>query len=204
MSLEGAIAVHRFGLGARPGEIARASGDPKAWLLAQIDGRADQPARARTAGRSTAAASSSPRTANYQRRAGPTKGDKTPARTPSPGARRSCKARQCASRSSPTRWRRASRSASPPTRPFAERLVWFWSNHFTVSAQNPRAATSSALSSARRSARTSPASSRTCCSRCATHPAMLLYLDNAQSIGPNSPRRPRSPARASTKISAAS
>ena len=43
MSLEGAIAAHRFGLGARPGEIDSASKSPKAWLLAQIDRPADQP-----------------------------------------------------------------------------------------------------------------------------------------------------------------
>src|SRR6185437_4574927 len=42
MSLEGAIAAHRFGLGARPGEIAAASADPRGWLKAQI-GEAEQP-----------------------------------------------------------------------------------------------------------------------------------------------------------------
>jgi uncharacterized protein (DUF1800 family) len=36
MSLEAAIAVHRFGLGARPGEIEAVGPDPKAWLAAQI------------------------------------------------------------------------------------------------------------------------------------------------------------------------
>ena len=45
--LSGAIAVSRFGLGARPGELAAASADPSAWLKAQIDPRgADQPAGA--------------------------------------------------------------------------------------------------------------------------------------------------------------
>ena len=44
MSLEGAIAVHRFGLGARPGEIEAASSDPKGWLMAQIGTAAEQPA----------------------------------------------------------------------------------------------------------------------------------------------------------------
>ena len=43
MSLEGAIAAHRFGLGARPGEIARASANPKAWLTDQLNGGAPQP-----------------------------------------------------------------------------------------------------------------------------------------------------------------
>src|ERR1700712_3609221 len=36
MSLEGVIAANRFGLGARPGEVARASSDPRGWLTAQI------------------------------------------------------------------------------------------------------------------------------------------------------------------------
>jgi uncharacterized protein (DUF1800 family) len=44
MSLEGAIAVHRFGLGSRPGEIEAASSDPKEWLMAQIGSGGEQPA----------------------------------------------------------------------------------------------------------------------------------------------------------------
>src|SRR5580700_9012972 len=43
MSLEGAIAAHRFGLGARPGEIEAASGAPKAWLMSQLDSPPPQP-----------------------------------------------------------------------------------------------------------------------------------------------------------------
>jgi uncharacterized protein (DUF1800 family) len=34
--LQGAIAAARFGMGARPGEIAAASSDPRGWLKAQI------------------------------------------------------------------------------------------------------------------------------------------------------------------------
>ena len=36
MSLEGALAVTRFGLGARPNEINIASQDPQGWLLKQL------------------------------------------------------------------------------------------------------------------------------------------------------------------------
>ena len=43
MSLEGAIAAHRFGLGARPGEIEAASPSPRSWLLRQLDSPAEQP-----------------------------------------------------------------------------------------------------------------------------------------------------------------
>jgi uncharacterized protein (DUF1800 family) len=43
-NLEAAIAVTRFGLGARPGEMARASADPRGFLKAQIRrSGADQP-----------------------------------------------------------------------------------------------------------------------------------------------------------------
>src|SRR5262249_54867278 len=43
--LQGAIAATRFGLGARPAEIAQAASDPKGWLIAQIRSEgADQPA----------------------------------------------------------------------------------------------------------------------------------------------------------------
>src|SRR5258708_16274411 len=34
------IAVLRFGLGARPGDLAAAAGDPRGWLMGQIKGAA--------------------------------------------------------------------------------------------------------------------------------------------------------------------
>src|SRR4029077_10369942 len=42
-SVEGFIAVNRFGLGARPGEIVAASADPRGWLRAQLTGEAALP-----------------------------------------------------------------------------------------------------------------------------------------------------------------
>ena len=39
-SVEGFIAVNRFGLGAKPGELERASADPRGWLKAQLSGAA--------------------------------------------------------------------------------------------------------------------------------------------------------------------
>jgi len=37
-SVEGFIAVNRFGLGAKPGELETASADPRGWLKAQLAG----------------------------------------------------------------------------------------------------------------------------------------------------------------------
>jgi uncharacterized protein (DUF1800 family) len=71
-------------------------------------------------------------------------------------------------------------------RPFAERLVRFWSNHFVVSAQNPRATT---LVGAFEREAIRPNIHRTFENMLLSamrHPAMLLYLDNAQSVGPDS------------------
>src|SRR5277367_6550683 len=36
MNMDGAIAVRRFGLGAKPGEMQAAASDPRGWLKAQI------------------------------------------------------------------------------------------------------------------------------------------------------------------------
>ena len=39
-SVAAAIATNRFGLGARPGELARVAPDPRGWLAAQLHGGA--------------------------------------------------------------------------------------------------------------------------------------------------------------------
>ena len=72
------------------------------------------------------------------------------------------------------------------TRPFAERLVWFWTNHFTISTQNAQTA-SVAGAYEREAIRPFIASTfENMLMAVATHPAMLIYLNNAQSTGPDS------------------
>jgi uncharacterized protein (DUF1800 family) len=71
--------------------------------------------------------------------------------------------------------------------PFRERLVWFWTNHFTVSLRRPVCA---ALAGAFVEEAIRPhVTGRFADMLLAVmrHPAMLLYLDNAFSIGPDSP-----------------
>jgi uncharacterized protein (DUF1800 family) len=66
---------------------------------------------------------------------------------------------------------------------FVERLVWFWSNHFCVSAD----VTVMAGAYEREAIRPHVLGRFADMLQAAEgHPAMLLYLDNAQSIGPNS------------------
>jgi len=70
--------------------------------------------------------------------------------------------------------------------PFRERLVWFWTNHFTVSIRGGCAAVACAFVEeairphvTRRFQDMLLAVMR--------HPAMLIYLNNARSVGPDSP-----------------
>jgi len=69
---------------------------------------------------------------------------------------------------------------------FVERLVWFWSNHFCVSAD--KGLVRSLCGAFERDAIRPHVRGKFVDMLLAveTHPAMLLYLDNAQSIGPNS------------------
>src|SRR5262245_13157882 len=69
---------------------------------------------------------------------------------------------------------------------FAERLAWFWSNHFCVSAD--KGGVRPLAGAFEREAIRAHVLGRfvDMLEAVETHPAMLIYLDNARSIGPNS------------------
>ena len=71
--------------------------------------------------------------------------------------------------------------------PFRERLVWFWSNHFAVSRRQGQCAAVAAafVEEAIRPHVTGRFADMVLAVM--RHPAMLLYLDNAGSFGPDSP-----------------
>ena len=70
--------------------------------------------------------------------------------------------------------------------PFRERLVWFWSNHFTVSVRGGIAAAACAfVEEAIRPHVTGRFEDMLVAVM--RHPAMLRYLNNASSVGPDSP-----------------
>lgn len=73
------------------------------------------------------------------------------------------------------------------TTPFRERLVWFWANHFTISLRGGRTAAIGGdyLRTAIRPNVTGRFGDMLLAVM--RHPAMLTYLDNAQSFGPASP-----------------
>lgn len=179
MTLKGAIAAQRFGLGARPGEIERASRDPETWLVAQLDVPADQPQpidgeALMTGGALVAELIQYQRQRRMEKKSG--EGVSDPVKE------------FFKSRVGLYMKEMQARFAQGFTteKPFAERLVWFWSNHFVVSAQNPRATT---LVGAFEREAIRPHINGTfeeMLLAVVSHPAMLLYLDNAQSVGPDS------------------
>ncbi|MBN8944254.1 MAG: DUF1800 domain-containing protein [Rhizobiales bacterium] len=69
-----------------------------------------------------------------------------------------------------------------------ERLVWFWSNHFCISMDKGGMVRAMAGAYERETIRRHlDGSFASMLMASARHPAMLIYLDNARSIGPNSP-----------------
>ena len=159
------MALVRFGLGRRGGEPLPA--DPAAWLLDQLR----QPDPTRFADPPTAAAGLSAlredrmtRPPNLESRSGE-------------------------SRSRALFKREATRqlaNAIVTPAPFRERLVWFWTNHFTVSAKRGACAPVAAafVEEAIRPHVTGRFGDMLLAAM--RHPAMLLYLDNVGSVGPDS------------------
>ena len=169
MTQPGAFAaVNRFGLGARAGELALASGDPRGWLVAQLQATPPQPSR--LAGLATGAQNM----AQFQRSR----------RQGAADAQRLIRQefRTTYLREAVARTLTQIEAESP----FRERLVAFWSNHFTVSVQRP---TLLGLAGAfeREAIRPNVTGKfRDMLIAATRHPAMLVYFDNALSVGPNS------------------
>jgi uncharacterized protein (DUF1800 family) len=159
-------ALNRFGTGARPGERARI-GDPRDWLRRQLEGGAP---------RQVAPAVATPDALGAILR----------------GLRRPDAAER-------EEWRRRAREVMAvetaaaigarvtSDRPYVERLVAFWSNHLCISV-GARAAVGPLAGSYERDVIRAHVLGRfeDMVLASARHPAMLIYLDNAQSIGPDS------------------
>jgi uncharacterized protein (DUF1800 family) len=199
---EAALALHRFGLGPRPGSIAAIASDPRGALLAELHrpgaGRLDSSdllssavaARAafqfQQAQRIARRAERAQREANAQAPAGDAAGAEmkpadqpatAPVRPPGPPVPQQIYLDEAKARI---------HAALGAEIGFAERLVWFWSNHFCVSAD--KGGVRPICGAYEREAIRQHVLGRFSDMLLAveSHPAMLIYLDNARSIGPNS------------------
>ena len=191
---EAALALHRFGMGPRAGSIAAIAADPRGALLAELD-RADV-GRVADAGLMTSAQASRAVFEFRQERQARAKVDaerKRLAENP--------RIDDAAPEMAPEP---AQAEATPPLPQqillaeakarldaafdaelgFVERLVWFWSNHFCISADKIPSMTGAYEREAIRPHVLGRFADML--QAVEGHPAMLFYLDNSASIGPKS------------------
>lgn len=177
-----AIALNRFGLGARPDQPA--PGNPAAWLLDQFDRYEPRPALWAGLPSTTTIA------ANYI-------ADRTQMRSAEEEAK--ALARKLLRQENRDIYRDAvnarAASAIQTATPFVERLVHFWANHFAVSADKLVVIPFAGAFEAEAIRPHVLGRFEDMLLAVERHPAMQLYLDQAESIGPNSPLAKRAEAR---------
>jgi len=192
------LALHRFGLGPREGSIAAIASDPRGALLAELErpnagqianadlpssGAANRAVFEYNAERAAMQKLEKKRRAVAQRsgsgmgNAMETKGEAPSAAPVQPEAvplPRQIFLNEARARVD---------AAINADIGFVERLVWFWSNHFCVNADSTVMAGGYEREAIRPHALGRFADMLLAAEG---HPAMLIYLDNAQSMGPNS------------------
>jgi uncharacterized protein (DUF1800 family) len=187
-----AIAANRFGLGARPGELAVIGADPRGWLRAQL--AAPPPALAASELRSSVEILADALHLRREIQAARSAGASTNGAAPADAARSGDAAASDVLQKLPQFLRPIYVSevtarfqhAVATDRPFLERLTQFWSNHFAVSIDKQFLA-GLAGSFEREAIRPHVLGNFSDLLLAAeTHPAMLLYLDNHLSVGPHS------------------
>ena len=186
--LKAALAATRFGLGAAPGEIDRARSDPQGFLHAQIRREgADQPS-----GDNATSANRMAAFRDYQRdrrdeRMQKASAGQDAAPTASVEARDPVKVvgKMLREDIGADFFARA-RLAATTEAGFRERWAIFWANHFTVSAT--KLVTATLVGPFETEAIRPHVFGRftDLLAAAETHPAMLTYLDQIQSIGPDS------------------
>ncbi len=204
---EAALALHRFGFGPRAGSIAAIAPDSRAALVAELDlpgagGLAGQDLlTSGAAARATFEYQQAQRAARQAQRAEQQAAQNngsnaapaeqqmsipTPGVPPAALAARPNQGPGVPQQIYLDEANARVRAALGAEIGFAERLVWFWSNHFCVSAD--KGGVRPIAGAFEREAIRANVLGRFGDMLLAveSHPAMLIYLDNARSIGPNS------------------
>ena len=193
-------ALTRFGLGARPGDLRAAANDPRGFLIEELrtaniallsgDGLASGPAvlqafyleqQQKRFERATMAAM------------------EQPAQLATPSGQANASARPVAPKPVPPKppiqqitfreeaFARLNKQLKAPAG-FVERLVAFWSNHFAVSVAKGGPVLASAGAFEREAIRPNILGRfSSLVLAVESHPAMILFLDNQRSIGPDAP-----------------
>jgi uncharacterized protein (DUF1800 family) len=165
---EAFVAAHRFGMGAALGELERITADPRGWLLDQLSRPPGLPAELAHLG---------PGSEQTQRIVDAIR-DKSVLREEFRREGRAVYLEEAGQRTLA-----GIRSQTP----LVERLVHFWSNHFTVSVAGKPILGLLVGAFEREAIRPYVIGRFQDMLRAVVkHPAMLIYLDNATSVGPNS------------------
>jgi uncharacterized protein (DUF1800 family) len=202
-TVSAALALHRFGLGPRSGSVAAIASDVRGALLAELDrpgaGHIDSPdlLTSGIAARTAFAFKRERRTARQVERAAREANPQSAGAGDSPQAMMNPTEQPAAplgAKQGPgvpqqiylDEAKARINAALGAEIGFAERLVWFWSNHFCVSADkgNVRQLCGAYEREAIRANVLGRFGEMLLAAE--SHPAMLLYLDNARSIGPDS------------------
>lgn len=193
---QSSIALNRFGLGAREGE--RIGSDPRAFLKGQFEAYQAQPALLAALPTRGEIASQLADNLEAVRAVMGKKGAGEDAPDPKRAMRR--EARQDARGQHIAQVSARIGMATASDTPFIERLVHFWANHFAVSAD--KLTTVGFAGMLEFEAIRPHVLGRFADMLIAVeqHPAMLLYLDQAQSVGPASPFGSRIAARANRTV----
>jgi uncharacterized protein (DUF1800 family) len=188
-----ALALHRFGFGPRAGSIAAIASDPRGALLAELDkpgiGQIVN-AELMTAAQSSTAAFNfrqerqarliAQKQAADERAMAGASMENMEAKPDAPVPAAEAIPQQIFFREAKARLD----AAIAPEIGFVERLIWFWSNHFCISADVTQSMAGGYEREAIRPNVLGRFSDMLLAS--AGHPAMLFYLDNSRSIGPRS------------------
>lgn len=187
MAGEKSIALDRFGLGARPGD--KPDADPRGWLAAQLARfEARPPVLAAQPGQAELVAlfrDYREQVSEMRRQRRQTQTDGTPADDPLKDVPQMLRRGLREAYVGATNARLA--SALQTATPFPERLVHFWANHFAISADKLPVIPLAGNYEFEAIRPNMMGSFEDLLAAAVLHPAMLLYLDQAQSIGPGSP-----------------
>src|SRR6202048_1341702 len=179
---EGALALHRFGFGPRAGSIEEIAADPRGAAIAELD----RPGAGQTTTPDLPPSGAANRAVfeyNAERNANQKRTRRDTAQATMEAAPAQPEAVPLPRRLFGNEARARSDAALNAEIGLVERLVWFWSNHFCVNQEK----TVMAGAYEREAIRPQVLGRFVDMLLAAEgHPAMLLYLDNAQSIGPNS------------------
>jgi len=199
---EAALALHRFGMGPRPGSIAAIESDPRGALIAELE----RPSAAVVSASLLPSSAKAFRTvadANARRQAKAIVATKQEAAKRQQMAEAPAMVEGTTPGMSASAEKMAAEAVPDPGRPiylqeaklrteaalaveigFVERLVWFWSNHFCISANKIQSMSGAYEREAIRPHLLGKFVDLLLAAE--GHPAMLFYLDQAASMGANS------------------